>query len=206
MHQMTYRPDIDGLRAVAIILVVLFHAFPDLMPGGFIGVDIFFVISGYLISGVILSRLAAGTYSFADFYRRRILRIFPALVIVLGLCLVAGCLLFTPNVFQSLGKHVLGGAAFISNILLYNETGYFDAAAHAKPLLNLWSLGIEEQFYLIFPLFMWIFWRYAIGRRQPNTLSLSLSLSKASSLRPARLHLPAVLCGQHLPVRATSLR
>lgn len=173
---MTYRPDIDGLRAVAILLVVLFHAFPAIMPGGFIGVDIFFVISGYLISGVILSRLEAGTYSFADFYKRRILRIFPALVVVLGLCLAAGCLLFPPSLFQSLGKHVLGGAGFISNILLYNETGYFDAAAHAKPLLNLWSLGIEEQFYLIFPLLMWGFWLYARSREQKGSLSLSLSL------------------------------
>ncbi|MDE7241594.1 acyltransferase family protein [Desulfovibrio sp.] len=161
---MTYRPDIDGLRAVAILLVVLFHAFPALMPGGFIGVDIFFVISGYLISGVILCRLEDGTYSFADFYKRRILRIFPALVVVLGLCVAAGCLLLTPNAFMSLGKHVVGGATFVSNILLYNETGYFDAAAHAKPLLNLWSLGIEEQFYLVFPLLMWLFWRLAAAR------------------------------------------
>ena len=176
MHQMTYRPDIDGLRAVAIILVVLFHAFPDIMPGGFIGVDIFFVISGYLISGVILSRLEAGTFSFADFYRRRVLRIFPALVVVLGVCVPAGCLLLAPCEFMSLGKHILGGAVFVSNILLYNETGYFDAAAHAKPLLNLWSLGIEEQFYLVFPLLLWVFWRYPRARAGSLSLSLSLSL------------------------------
>lgn len=158
---MKYRPDIDGLRAVAIILVVIFHAFPSLMPGGFVGVDIFFVISGYLISGVIINHLADNAFSFANFYGRRILRIFPALSLVLATSLVGGALMLKPDEFMALGKHVLGGAVFISNILLFGETGYFDSAAHAKPLLNLWSLGVEEQFYIIFPLLVWFCWRYS---------------------------------------------
>lgn len=157
---MNYRPDIDGLRAVAIILVVIFHAFPKIMPGGFIGVDIFFVISGYLISGVIISHLAAGTFTFRHFYARRVLRIFPALALLLAVCLAGGWLVLKPNEYMALGKHILGGATFISNIFLYQDTGYFETAAHAKPLLNLWSLGIEEQFYIIFPLLVWLCWRY----------------------------------------------
>lgn len=152
---MQYRPDIDGLRAIAVIFVVLFHAFPGILPGGFIGVDIFFVISGYLITGVILANMQKDSFSFLNFYKRRILRIFPALIIVLAACCFAGFFLFWPNEYEALGRHVAGGTAFMANILLYFEMGYFDAAAHAKPLLNLWSLGIEEQFYFIYPLILW---------------------------------------------------
>lgn len=157
---MKYRPDIDGLRAVAIILVVIFHAFPNIMPGGFIGVDIFFVISGYLISGVIISSLGAENFSFVQFYSRRVLRIFPALALLLAVCLGGGFFFLNPDEYMALGKHIFGGATFLSNIFLYGETGYFDTAAHAKPLLNLWSLGIEEQFYIVFPLLVWFCWRY----------------------------------------------
>lgn len=146
-----YRPDIDGLRALAILLVVGFHAFPSLVPFGFIGVDIFFVISGYLICGIILKNLKAGSFSWRGFYARRILRIFPGLALVLAACLICGYLFLYSGEFAQLGKHVFGGAFFIDNILLWHETGYFNAAAYAKPLLNLWSLGIEEQYYLFFP-------------------------------------------------------
>lgn len=177
---MKYRPDIDGLRAVAIILVLLFHGFPDLMPGGFIGVDIFFVISGYLISGIIFENLKNGIFTFSHFYARRILRIFPALTLLITCCLLAGMFLLSPADFKSLGAHALSGACFFANILLYTETGYFDNAAYAKPLLNLWSLGIEEQFYIFFPLIMWLCWRYY--RKLALVLAILMLLSFADNI------------------------
>jgi peptidoglycan/LPS O-acetylase OafA/YrhL len=144
--QHTYRPDVDGLRAVAVLAVLAFHAFPEALPGGFVGVDVFFVISGFLISGLILQGLQHGTFSFADFYWRRVRRIFPALVLVLAACLALGWLVLLPDEYSQLGKHVAAGAAFVSNIVLWREAGYFDVAAALKPLLHLWSLGVEEQF------------------------------------------------------------
>jgi peptidoglycan/LPS O-acetylase OafA/YrhL len=146
-----YRPDVDGLRAVAVLCVLLYHAFPSQFPAGFVGVDIFFVISGFLISGIIFGALRAGTFSFIDFYNRRIRRIFPALVIVCAACLAFGSVVLMPDEFRRLGKHAFGGAAFISNFVLLRESGYFDYDAVTKPLLHLWSLGIEEQYYLIWP-------------------------------------------------------
>jgi peptidoglycan/LPS O-acetylase OafA/YrhL len=151
-----YRKDIDGLRAIAVLLVVIFHAFPKAMPGGFIGVDIFFVISGYLISTIILTDLGLGSFSFKHFYIRRIKRILPALLTVLSACLIFGWFALLSDEYQSLGKHTLAGALFISNILLWSESGYFDTLAELKPLLHLWSLGIEEQFYLFSPLILWL--------------------------------------------------
>ncbi len=146
-----YRPDIDGLRAVAVLSVVLFHAFPDIIPGGFIGVDIFFVISGYLITSIILQNIQNDSFSFSNFYARRIRRIFPALILVLIACHIAGWFLLMPSEYQQLGKHIAGGATFTSNFLLWLESGYFDSSAESKPLLHLWSLGIEEQFYILWP-------------------------------------------------------
>ncbi len=158
MTLIEYRRDIDGLRAVAVLLVVIFHAFPGILPGGFIGVDIFFVISGYLITGIILRELEFGTFSIANFYVRRIRRIFPALLTILLFTLALGCFFFLPNELVSLGKNVFAGALFGPNLMLLSEVGYFDTAAQLKPLLHLWSLGIEEQFYAAFPLFL-IFFR-----------------------------------------------
>jgi peptidoglycan/LPS O-acetylase OafA/YrhL len=152
-----YRPDVDGLRAVAVLAVLAFHAFPDAAPGGFAGVDVFFVISGFLISGIIFEGLRQGTFSFADFYWRRIRRIFPALVLVLAACLALGWLVLLPDEYSQLGKHVAAGAAFMSNIALWREAGYFDTAAELKPLLHLWSLGVEEQYYLVWPLLLFLF-------------------------------------------------
>jgi peptidoglycan/LPS O-acetylase OafA/YrhL len=154
-----YRPDIDGLRAVAILAVLGYHYFPRYFPGGFVGVDIFFVISGFLISGIILDDLAENKFSFLNFYARRVRRLFPALALVLAFSLAAGWLVLFTEEFKALGKHVFGGAAFISNILYWRESGYFDAEAAAKPLLHLWSLGIEEQFYLAFPFFLVWVWK-----------------------------------------------
>lgn len=154
----SYRPDIDGLRAVAVAAVVTFHAFPSLLPAGFIGVDIFFVISGYLITAIIIKGLDSGSFSFTDFYARRIKRIFPALILVLVTCFVAGWYLLLPDEYKEFGKHLAGGAGFVSNFVLLTERGYFDLAAETKPLLHLWSLGIEEQFYFFWPLALWLAW------------------------------------------------
>lgn len=156
---MTYRADVDGLRAIAVLAVLGFHAFPAVVPGGFVGVDIFFVISGFLITGIILDAAAAGTFSLAGFFARRIRRIFPALALVLAACLVAGWYLLFEDQFMALGKHVAAGAGFVSNFVLWREAGYFDASAETKPLLHLWSLGIEEQFYLAWPLLVVAMWR-----------------------------------------------
>lgn len=146
-----YRPDIDGLRAIAVTLVLVFHAFPQLITGGFVGVDVFFVISGYLITKIISGDIARDRFSFRRFYEKRILRIFPALILVLLSCLAAGYYTLLAREYKALGKHVLGGATYISNFLLMKEAGYFDSSSELKALLHLWSLAIEEQFYLVWP-------------------------------------------------------
>lgn len=158
MH-LTYRADIDGLRAFAVTSVVIFHAFPSLIPGGFVGVDVFFVISGFLISSIIFREIESSQFSFANFYSRRIQRIFPALFTVLTTSYVFGWFLLFSDDFRRLGAHIFRAAMFLSNLLLMREAGYFDNAAETKPLLHLWSLSIEEQFYVIWPLIIWIFWR-----------------------------------------------
>jgi peptidoglycan/LPS O-acetylase OafA/YrhL len=155
-----YRPDIDGLRAIAVLSVVAFHAFPGWMKGGFVGVDVFFVISGYLISTIIFENLDRNTFSFAEFYARRVRRIFPALLLVLAASYTFGWFVLFAGEYMQLGKHIAAGASFISNIVLWNEAGYFDNSAETKPLLHLWSLGIEEQFYIVWPLFLWLAWRF----------------------------------------------
>jgi peptidoglycan/LPS O-acetylase OafA/YrhL len=152
--QSRYRPDVDGLRAVAVLAVVTHHFFPAYSTGGFAGVDVFFVISGFLISGIILDGLAERTFSYADFYGRRLKRIFPPLILVLAGTLVAGWFVLFEDEFRQLGKHVVAGAAFASNFLLLREGGYFDIAAERKPLLHLWSLAVEEQFYIVWPLLL----------------------------------------------------
>lgn len=151
-----YRADIDGLRAVAVVPVVFYHAWPKWIPGGFVGVDIFFVISGFLITSIILSQLAAGTFSILGFYARRVRRIFPALFIVLLTAIAAGWGVLLHDEFRQIGKHVIAGAAFVSNLMLWHESGYFDNAAATKPLLHLWSLGVEEQFYIAWPIILWV--------------------------------------------------
>jgi peptidoglycan/LPS O-acetylase OafA/YrhL len=151
-----YRPDIDGLRAIAVLSVLVFHAFPEWVSGGFVGVDVFFVISGYLISTIIFENIAQQRFRFKEFYIRRINRIFPALFLVLLAAYTFGWFNLLADDFAQLGKHIAGGAGFISNLMLWNESGYFDKAAEVKPLLHLWSLGIEEQFYIFWPIF--IYW------------------------------------------------
>jgi peptidoglycan/LPS O-acetylase OafA/YrhL len=149
-----YRPDVDGLRAIAVLLVMNYHAFPEAIPGGFIGVDIFFVISGFLITGIIARELDFKRFSLVAFYVRRIRRIFPALIVVLCAALVLGSLWMLPAAYAQLGNDVFASAAFFANIALLLQSGYFDIASAKKPLLHLWSLGIEEQFYLFWPLLL----------------------------------------------------
>jgi peptidoglycan/LPS O-acetylase OafA/YrhL len=151
-----YRADIDGLRAVSILLVVGYHALPWLVPGGFVGVDIFFVISGFLITRIILTQLKAGTFSSMEFYARRIRRIFPALIVVLAVTYLTGWFVLLPDGFSLLGKSTAAGVAFVSNLFQLTQLGYFAPDATENPLLHLWSLGIEEQFYIFWPPLLWV--------------------------------------------------
>jgi peptidoglycan/LPS O-acetylase OafA/YrhL len=150
--KISYRSDIDGLRTIAVLSVLAFHFFQGRVKGGFVGVDIFFVISGYLISSVIYKDLESDRFSIIDFYVRRIRRIYPALFMVLVFVCVAGWVLLLPTGYVLLGKQIIGGSTFVANFVLWWQSGYFSPDAAQKPLLNLWSLGVEEQFYLIFPL------------------------------------------------------
>ncbi len=173
-HHLThpkYRADIDGLRAVAILSVVGYHAFPGWVKGGFIGVDIFFVISGLLISTIIFGSLDKNAFSFREFYARRIKRIFPALILVMAASYALGWFVLLPDEYMQLGKHIAAGAGFVSNFFFWQEAGYFDNAAETKPMLHLWSLGIEEQFYIVWPLLLYLTWK-----RRFNLLFLTVAI------------------------------
>ena len=159
--KLKYRPDIDGLRALAVLLVILFHLNWSQTPGGYIGVDVFFVISGFLISRIILSDLAAGTFSFKTFYIRRTRRLLPALFATLLVSWLFAFLLFNPVHFANFAQSMMAAVFSVSNIYFWRDTGYFDLSAEFKPLLHTWSLGIEEQFYLIYPLFLVGAWKLA---------------------------------------------
>ena len=158
-NKSTYRAEIDGLRAFAVLSVVFFHAFPTVFKGGFIGVDVFFVISGFLITSHIFQSLENGHFSFTDFFSRRIRRIFPALILVMTCSLIFGWFVLLSDEFNQLGKHVAGGAAFVSNFIFADEVGYFSTEAEYKPMLHLWSLAVEEQFYIFWPLILWVAWK-----------------------------------------------
>ncbi len=170
-----YRSDIDGLRAVAILSVLAFHIFPDWMPGGFVGVDIFFVISGFLISTIIFENLEAGHFSYAEFYARRIKRIFPALVLTLFVSFALGWALMPAEYFRVAGKHLYSGAAFLVNFALLRETNYFNATGDTDPFHHLWSLAVEEQFYIFWPLMLGLVWK-----RRWNFLWITLAVACAS--------------------------
>lgn len=174
----TYRPDIDGLRCVAVSLVILFHAFPQKLKGGFVGVDIFFVISGYLISGIVFKELDQGIFSVSRFYLRRIRRIFPALIVVLLLGFVAGIFIDSSYVgYQNYLKQATAASAFYVNIQMMHETGYFSPVADKQPLLHIWSLSIEEQYYLIWPVVILIIWHFRNVFYAVSALVFSLSLA-----------------------------
>lgn len=149
-----YQPDIDGLRAIAVLTVILFHAGFASFSGGFIGVDVFFVISGYLITGIILADAAAGRFTIGNFYERRVRRILPALLVVLAASLVAGIVTFLPEQLATLSASTLAALGFASNIWLWGQAGYFQPDVELFPLLHTWSLSLEEQFYILFPALM----------------------------------------------------
>lgn len=178
---MKYRPDIDGLRTVAVVPVVLFHAGVAGFGGGFVGVDIFFVISGYLITSIIQSELAENRFSVAKFYERRARRILPALFAVMISCLVTGWFTLTPTDYQHMGESVLAALLFVSNIWFWqNSGGYFQGATDYLPMLHTWSLAVEEQFYIFFPLFLMALHRISRSLLLPATLAVvALSLMLA---------------------------
>ena len=176
----TYRGDIDGLRGLAVSLVVLFHAWSWMLPGGFVGVDVFFVISGYLITGIIRPRLRQNRFSYLEFFGRRIRRIGPALVLVLLASLAMGSLVRPYPNFQALGLQATAASGFSANILVRLNAGYFDAVAESKPLLHLWSLGIEEQFYLVWPALMAV--AVTLGARSRVMVLSIISLSFAANV------------------------
>ena len=170
MSAVQYRSDIDGLRAVAVLAVVAFHAFPQFLAGGFIGVDIFFVISGYLMFFA-LRKKELSFISVRDFFVRRVVRIFPALLLVLSVCYLLGWAVLLPEEYVFLAKYIAAGAGFVANFVLLGSGGYFELSSDSNALLHLWSLGVEEQFYLFLPAFLWfVSWR---------RLHLGLSLASA---------------------------
>ena len=173
-----YCPDIDGLRAIAVLSVVGFHAFG--IQAGFIGVDFFFVISGYLISTILFKEAGSGRISIVDFYRRRIRRIYPALLTVLAFCFALGWLVLLADEYEQLNKHIAAGLAFISNLVLLGESSYFDSASTSKILLHLWSLGIEEQFYIVWPLLILFFAKQRLKLR--NWIAILLIASFALNI------------------------
>ena len=159
MH-MKYRAEIDGLRALAVLPVILFHAGFELFGGGFIGVDVFFVISGYLITTIIISEMGEGKFSIVNFYERRARRILPALFFVMAVCIPFAWMWLSPFDLRNFGQSLVAVSTFSSNILFWLESGYFDTASELKPLLHTWSLAVEEQYYIIFPLFLIATWQF----------------------------------------------
>ncbi|MBT4881240.1 MAG: acyltransferase, partial [Flavobacteriales bacterium] len=159
---MKYRAEIDGLRALAVLPVILFHAGFEWFSGGFVGVDVFFVISGYLITTIIISEMAQGKFSIVNFYERRARRILPALFFMMAACLPFAWLWLAPNDLKDFGQSLVAVSTFSSNILFWSESGYFDTAAELKPLLHTWSLAVEEQYYILFPIFLMLTWKLGI--------------------------------------------
>lgn len=160
---MEYRREIDGLRALAVLPVILFHAGFKTFSGGFIGVDVFFVISGYLITTIILAELEQGKFSIVNFYERRARRILPALFLVMLVCIPFAWIWLLPSDMKGFSHSLIAVAVFASNILFWSESGYFDTATELKPLLHTWSLAVEEQYYVLFPLFLMLLWK--LGKR-----------------------------------------
>ncbi|MEJ2756274.1 MAG: acyltransferase, partial [Gammaproteobacteria bacterium] len=172
---MKYRSEIDGLRALAVVPVVLFHAGISLFSGGFVGVDIFFVISGYLITTILIDDIENKRFSVVKFYERRARRILPALFFVMLFCIVPSWIWMLPNHMKDFSQSLVAVSLFSSNILFWRESGYFAAAAEAKPLLHTWSLAVEEQYYLIFPIFLFFVWR--LGKKSALTIIVAVALA-----------------------------
>jgi peptidoglycan/LPS O-acetylase OafA/YrhL len=199
---MNYRREIDGLRAIAVLPVIFFHAGFEPFSGGFIGVDVFFVISGYLITNIILAELASGEFSLLRFYERRARRILPALYLVILVCLPMAWLTLPPNSMKNFAQSVAAISLFSSNFLFWIEQGYFDAASELKPLLHTWSLAVEEQFYLFYPIILVFLWR-RLRSKFEGVLALALLLSFA--IAQWSVHLSPLAALYLLPTRAWEL-
>jgi peptidoglycan/LPS O-acetylase OafA/YrhL len=171
-----YRKEIDGLRAIAVLLVVVYHGFPNFLKGGFLGVDIFFVLSGFLITGIISTELNTAVFNLRQFYLNRIRRIFPSLLVVMMTFLVAGWFVLRSEEYIQLGNETLAGSFFYSNFLYLSQNNYFDVASDLKPFLHLWSLSIEEQFYLLYPFILLFLNRFSKNRRLQITAISTLAL------------------------------
>lgn len=186
MQAVRYRPEIDGLRAVAVLSVIIFHLNNRWLPGGFLGVDIFFVISGFLITGIILAEIRDGSFSFRDFYTRRIKRIYPAFIAAVSLASVIASQIFLYEDFNQMRKTVELSAVFLSNIYLGFQQGYFDLSANENPVLHIWSLAVEEQYYLLYPLLLIFCCKKTKSLRVLRNISIILFLIlTASSFLPS---------------------
>ena len=214
------RLDIQGLRAIAVLAVVLYHAAPSALSGGFAGVDIFFVISGYLIAGILLGEMEQGKFSLLGFYERRVRRLFPALFVMLAVVLAAGAMLLTPSAYQELGRTTVSTIFFVSNFDFFSMSDYFDSDAEFRPLLHTWSLAVEEQFYLAFPLLLfalvsfarrWMRLALLVGAVISFALclwALERNVAGAFFLAPFRgyeLLIGAVLAGVPFPARVPQI-
>ena len=191
MSRSTFRRDIQGLRAIGVLTVVIFHAWPSFLPGGFVGVDIFFVISGFLIGGILKRDILEGELSLFDFYRKRVRRIFPALFVMLAATLILGAFLLGPVPFKELGRTTVSATLFLSNVDFYRFSGYFDPAAELRPLLHTWSLSVEEQFYLVFPIILLLILRFAPRLLIPSMFVATLALLLLSQWALARAPMAA---------------
>ncbi len=192
---MTFRPEVDGLRALAVLPVMLFHAGFDWFSGGFVGVDVFFVISGCLITGVIISEMAAGAFRLRHLYEPRARRFLPALFLVMACCAPFAWLWLIPNDLKRFGESLAGAATLTSNILLWQQSGYFDTGAELKPLLHTWSLAVEEQFYILFPLILPVLWRFGVKWRVILLSLLGLGSLVAAVLDAQFSHESRVISG-----------
>ena len=186
MSPVSYRPDIDGLRALAVLGVILFHFGLGRATGGFVGVDVFFVISGYLITGIIVGEIREGRFSYARFYERRVRRLFPALFAVLLATMGVGLWLLLPSDLVRLGRHVTATVFFVSNVDFWRETGYFDNSSEFNPLLHTWSLAVEEQFYIFLPPALLVLGRLGAGKQKAILgACLCASLAACILLQPS---------------------
>lgn len=198
--QANYRPDIDGLRAISIILVLLYHFLPGRVPGGFIGVDIFFVISGYLITHQIVANIERKKFSIAVFYAHRARRILPALLIVLASSSVLAYFTLYADQLKDIGHQILAGTLFYANILFWTRSGYFEGANREQAFFHLWSLGAEEQFYIVFPVALFLLFKF---RRRFDVILAILLLSFTANIILVRQHTSGVF--YLLPTRAWEL-
>ena len=186
---MNYRREIDGLRALAVLPVILFHAGFETFSGRFVGVDVFFVISGYLITSIILYDMEAGTFSLIRFYERRARRILLALYFVIFACIPIAWLWLLPPDMKNFSQSLVAVSVFASNIFFWIESGYFSTAAEYKPLLHTWSLSLEEQYYVLFPLFMLLAWH--LGKKWIVGLLIVMAIVSLTAAQWGSLNIPS---------------